>query len=50
MTEEAGQDVGLGDSGQGDQTEVLNLSPKEQALGKRPRTRGIRHLEDTEEL
>lgn len=43
MTEEAGQHVGLRDSGQGDQMEVLNLSPKEQALGKRPRTRGIRH-------
>lgn len=43
MTEEAGQDVRLRDNGQGDQKEALNLSPKEQALGKRPRTRGIRH-------
>lgn len=31
------------DSVQGDQTEVFNLPPKEQALGKRPRTRGIGH-------
>lgn len=43
MTEEAGQDVGLRDSGQSDQTVVPNLSPKVQALGKRPRTMGMRH-------
>lgn len=50
MTQEAGWDVGLRDSSQGDQTEVLNLSPKEQNLGKRPRTRGRRRWEDTEEI